>query len=172
MQLIVGLGNPGTRYHFTRHNFGFLVLDFYLKIINLHWANNPKFNAIYAKTPTHIFIKPQSFYNATGTVVQNFLHFYKIPTYNLLVICDDFNLPFGQFRFRSHGSAGGNNGLKSLIETLGTDQFARLRLGTGNSNLQNNLDNMDFVLSKFTPTERANLPQLLTDITTKLKTLL
>lgn len=164
MQLIVGFGNPGSEYNFTRHNFGFLALDFYAKINRLDWQKNPKFNAIYLKSDDKIFIKPQTFYNNIGQSVQAFAHFYKIPPENCLILCDDFNLDFGQLRFRKKGSAGGNNGLKSVISELNTTEFPRLRLGTGNDALRRKLGDINFVLSKFTPEEKSHLPNLLTQI--------
>ncbi len=161
MFLIVGLGNPGPEYNFTRHNFGFLALDFYFKANNLSWEPTEKFGAIWKKVDDKIFIKPQGFYNTSGVPVKAFLNYYKIPLENLLVVCDDFNLPFGTTRLRKSGSAGGNNGLKSIISELKTDAFPRLRLGTGNNELRKKLGDVDFVLSRFTPEEKAKLPTIL-----------
>ena len=161
MQLIVGLGNPGNQYNFTRHNFGFLLLDFYFKAHHLEWAPHAKFHSAYAKIDDRIFLKPQTFYNDSGLAVRECLDFYKLSPSDLLVICDDFHLPFGTTRLRASGSAGGNNGLKSIISTLGTESFPRLRLGTGNDALRQQLGDVDFVLSKFTPEERQALPCLL-----------
>lgn len=164
MKLIVGLGNPGPEYNFTRHNFGFLALDFYAKVKNLTWQK-PKFHAIWLKDGDKIFIKPQTFYNDSGRAVAEFANFYKIPLEDILVICDDFNLPFDSFRYRTKGSSGGNNGLKSISEYLHTTDFPRLRLGTGNDALRQKLGDVDFVLSRFTPEENSALPTLLTKIT-------
>ena len=161
MKLVVGLGNPGNQYNFTRHNFGFLALDFYFKVHGLGWKDKPRYGALWGREGDTIFIKPQDFYNESGRAVQEFARFYKIPMADILVICDDFNLDFGQIRYRAKGSAGGNNGLKSVISTLGTDEFARLRLGTGNNELRKKLGDVDFVLSKFTPEEKEKLPEVL-----------
>lgn len=165
MKLIVGFGNPGTKYNFTRHNFGFLALDFYAKINNLNWTDKPRWNAIIAedKTNDRIFVKPQTFYNDQGICVQAICAFYKIKPQDILVLCDDFNLPFGTLRFRERGSDGGNNGLKSVIQHLGND-FPRLRLGSGNDELRRQLGDVNFVLSKFTETEHAKLPEILREI--------
>lgn len=179
MKLIVGFGNPESKYNFTRHNFGFLALDFYAKVKNLSWEQTPKFNALWAKTPGAIFIKPQTYYNDVGSAIQDFTHFYKIPTSDILIICDDFNLDFGKIRFREKGSAGGNNGLKSTISSLGTDDFPRLRLGTDNasrigSNLKTGsstdgkIPDIDFVLSKFTKEEKDKLPSILRATTSEI----
>ena len=110
------------------------------------------------------YIKPQTFYNDQGMSIRSLCDFYKLSAQDILVICDDFNLPFGQIRFRERGSAGGNNGLKSTIQHLGTEDFPRLRLGTGNDNLRQRIGDIDFVLSKFTDKERGQLPQILTEI--------
>lgn len=164
MRLIVGFGNPGNEYNFTRHNFGFLALDFYAKTHNLTWESHPKFNAIYLKTDDLIFIKPQTYYNDSGSSVRAFANFYKIEPKDVLVVCDDFNIPFGTVRRREKGSAGGNNGLKSVIANLGTQDFPRLRLGTGNDELRTKLGDMNFVLSKFTPEEKAKLGEILSGL--------
>lgn len=155
-KLIVGLGNPGDEYNFTRHNFGFLLLDLYAKLEKLTWEK-PKLGAVWLKSGDQIFIKPQDFYNNSGQAVQAFAKFYKIPPEHILVICDDFDLGFGETRFRAKGSSGGNNGLKSIISHLGTSDFARLRLGTGNPALRQRLGDTKFVLSRFTPEEKSGL---------------
>ena len=164
MKLIVGFGNPGNQYNFTRHNTGFLAIDFYFKINNLDWEKNPKFNAIWKKSGDNIFIKPQTFYNDVGTSISAFKNFYKIKNEDILVICDDFNLGFGKMRLREKGSAGGNNGLKSTIEKLGTSDFPRLRIGTANDSLRRKIGDTDFVLGKFTPEEKEELPKILREI--------
>lgn len=160
MKLIVGLGNPGTEYNFTRHNFGFLTLDFFAKVEHLDWQK-PKFNAVWTKFDDKILIKPQDYYNLSGEAVQAFIHFYKISLDDLLVICDDFDLPFGTTRYRMKGSSGGNNGLKSISTHLSTTEFSRLRLGTNNPEVRARLGDRDFVLSKFTIAEKNTLPAIL-----------
>ena len=166
MKLIVAFGNPGPEYNFTRHNFGFLALDFYFKINNLQWENHEKFNSVWKKQNETIFIKPQTFYNDIGAAVRAFADFYKIIPSDILVICDDFNLKFGETRERAHGSAGGNNGLKSVIQHLGTEEFPRLRLGTGNDALRQKIGDVDFVLSKFSESEKNELPNILSKVAT------
>ena len=180
MKLIVGLGNPGNQYNFTRHNSGFLTLDFLFKKYGLEWESKPKFGAIWArvrakeaplelpKSDDVIFLKPQDFYNESGRAVREFMSFYKIPTSDILVVCDDFNLEFGKTRYRANGSAGGNNGLKSIISTLGTEDFARLRIGTGNDELRRKMGDVDFVLSKYTPEEKEKLPEVLSEVIEKI----
>lgn len=164
MKLIVGLGNPGDEYNFTRHNFGFLALDFYAKVHGLSWEK-PKKHAIWLKNDDKVLLKPQTFYNDSGLAVQEALRFYKLTPADILVINDDFDLAFGQIRFRAKGSSGGNNGLKSIISHLGTEEFARLRLGTNNSDLRTKMGDIKFVLSRFSTEEKAVLPKILQDVT-------
>ena len=168
LKLIVGLGNPGNQYNFTRHNTGFLALDFYFKVSGASFEAKPRLGALWGRQGDIIFIKPQDFYNESGRAVREFMRFYKIPTSDLLVICDDFNLDFGKTRYRGSGSAGGNNGLKSIISALGTEEFARLRIGTGNDELRHKIGDTDFVLSKFTPDEKTKLPEVLREVCAKI----
>ena len=161
MYLIVGLGNPGPEYNFTRHNFGFLALDFYFKKMSIKWQKSEKHSAIWQKQGNTLFIKPQTFYNEVGNSVLAFKNFYKIDNNNILILCDDFCIPFGTIRERAKGSAGGNNGLKSIISCLGTEDFPRLRLGTGNDTLRAKYGDSNFVLGKFTEEEKSALPDIL-----------
>ena len=167
MKLVVGLGNPGNQYNFTRHNVGFLALDFCLKVLKLEWNAKPKFNAIYCKARVNdedvIFVKPQGFYNESGRVVAEFMRYFKIPASDILVICDNFDLEFGKVRIRASGAAGGNNGLKSIDAALGSADYPRMRVGTGNDELRGKMGDVDFVLSKFTPEEKAQLPEILNE---------
>lgn len=164
MKLIVGLGNPGNEYNLTRHNFGFLALDFYSKTRGLEFEKSEKFRAKWLKSGQVIFIEPQTYYNDVGSSIQEFMSYYKIPLSNLLILCDDFNLDFGTLRYREKGTDGGNNGLKSTIRSLNTTDFKRLRLGTANNALRKKMGDVDFVLGRFTSEEREKLPEILTDI--------
>lgn len=167
MKLVVGLGNPENKYNWTRHNTGFLALDFYFKVRGLKWSARPKLGAIYGRSEDMLFIKPQDYYNLSGQAVREYMQYYKIDLADVLVICDDFNLEFGKVRYRSSGSAGGNNGLKSIIAALGTEEFARIRVGTGNDGLRGKMGDVDFVLSKFTSEEKVALPEVLREISDK-----
>lgn len=164
MKLIVGLGNPGNEYNLTRHNFGFLALDFYFKTHGLEFEKSEKFRAKWLKSGQVIFIEPQTYYNDVGSSIQEFMNYYKIPLSNLLILCDDFNLDFGTLRYREKGTDGGNNGLKSTIRSLNTTDFKRLRLGTANNAMRKKMGDVDFVLGRFTPEEREKLPEILTNI--------
>ena len=168
MKLVAGLGNPEAKYNWTRHNTGFLALDFYFKVHGLTWEGRPRLGAVFGRAGDVIFMKPQDFYNLSGKAVLEYMRYYKIATSDILVVCDDFNLEFGVVRYRSSGSAGGNNGLKSIISELGTADFARLRVGTRNDELKKRMGDVDFVLSKFAPEEKAALPGILRALTERI----
>ena len=165
MKIVVGFGNPGQQYGFTRHNFGFLALDFYAKVEGSEWKREEKFLADVARDGDTLLVKPRTFYNGVGESIQRLSQFYKLDVAeDLLVVADDFDLPFGELRFRRGGGAGGNNGLKSAILHLGREDFARLRVGTDDAELRQRLGDVDFVLAKFTPAEKAELPKILQNV--------
>ncbi|MBQ6414183.1 aminoacyl-tRNA hydrolase [Candidatus Saccharibacteria bacterium] len=168
MKLVVGLGNPGNRYNFTRHNIGFLALDYYFKRNKLEWRDKAFLGAMRGSVDDVLFIKPQNFYNETGGVVASYMRHFNIPASDILVICDNFDLGFGMVRYRTSGSAGGNNGLKSLDAALGTSEYARIRIGTGNDELRTKLGDIEFVLSRFTSQEKEQLPAILQVVTEKI----
>ena len=160
MKLIVGLGNPGREYRDTRHNVGFLVVDEIARRHQLTLALAPSqvpetFVAKRYGTEPLLVAKPLTYMNRSGDAVAALMHYYDIRAADLLVVVDEAALPFGRLRARARGSAGGHNGLKSIVERLGTTEFARLRLGVGRGDLQRDL--ADHVLSKFEPGERAEL---------------
>ncbi len=153
MKLVVGLGNPGRKYDGTRHNIGFDVVNVIASRHRLDWEAAPA-EALLAKwrAASAIVVKPLTFMNLSGQAVGDLLRFYKIDLSDLLVIVDDVNLEVGRLRARLNGSAGGHNGLKSLIGLLGTDVFARLRVGVGRGDARREL--ADHVLATFDPQER------------------
>ncbi len=134
MKIIAGLGNPGDRYLFTRHNLGFMVADRLALTHNLHFRRK-KFDALFAEGTVSgvplILIKPQTFMNLSGTAIGPLVRFLKTDPGNLIVAHDDLDLPFGSIRIKDGGGDGGHKGLQSIIEELGTDAFLRLRLGIG-----------------------------------------
>ncbi|MDD5449675.1 MAG: aminoacyl-tRNA hydrolase [Candidatus Omnitrophica bacterium] len=141
MKLICGLGNPGLKYRDTRHNIGYLVIDSFAKI------NKP-----IKSSDQVVLLKPRQFMNNSGVVIKQAVKKLNVPLKDILVVCDDVNLELGIIRFRAGGSAGGHNGLKSIIETLGTDGFNRLRIGIGAA--AGNKALRDYVLSVFERDEK------------------
>ena len=165
MRLIVGLGNPGKEYRETRHNVGFMVADEIAKRHGLTLAMAPSQvpDAFIAKkfgAEPFLIGKPLTFMNRSGDAVAALAHYYDIVPADLLVVVDEVALPFGRLRARARGSAGGHNGLKSVIERLGTTEFPRLRLGVGRGDTRRDL--ADHVLSKFEADERSALEELIT----------
>jgi len=165
MRLIVGLGNPGKEYRETRHNVGFMVADEIAKRHGLILAMAPSQvpDAFIAKkfgADPVLIGKPLTFMNRSGDAVAALAHYYDIVPADLLVVVDEVALPFGRLRARARGSAGGHNGLKSVIERLGTTEFPRLRLGVGRGDTRRDL--ADHVLSKFEADERSALEELIT----------
>jgi peptidyl-tRNA hydrolase, PTH1 family len=156
VKLIVGLGNPGRAYAGTRHNVGFDVLDLLAARHRLAWESAPA-DAVLAKwrEVSALVAKPLTFMNLSGQAVGDLLRFYKIDLSDLFVVVDDANLELGRLRARAGGSAGGHNGLKSLIGLLGTEEFARLRVGVGRGDARRNLG--DHVLAKFDPSEQSDV---------------
>ena len=150
MKLVVGLGNPGRQYAGTRHNAGFDVLDLLAERHRLDWESAPA-NALLAKwrAASALLAKPLTFMNLSGHAVGEVLRFYKIDLADLLIVVDDTNLELGRLRARPSGSAGGHNGLKSIIGAFGTEDFARLRVGVGRGEARRDL--ADHVLAKFDP---------------------
>jgi len=154
MRLIVGLGNPGEKYRRTRHNAGFMVIDELAERL----TPGPRERledawAVKAEIAGErvVLVKPQSFMNRSGPVVDSALRWFNAEPESLLVVSDDVALPLGSLRIRARGSHGGQNGLRSIIEAIGTEEFARLRFGVGSS--EPVIDLAGFVLSDFTDTE-------------------
>lgn len=132
LKLIIGLGNPGRQYDGTRHNAGFMVMDRLAAQAGVIFESAPKWQCHLAKLPDGtLLMKPQTFMNLSGRAIQQLLAYYKWSPQDLLVVYDDAALPLGTLRFREKGSAGGHNGIKSMIELLGTQEFARLKVGIG-----------------------------------------
>lgn len=160
--LIVGLGNPGPRYHHNRHNVGFMVADALADAAKIP-IRRVEFRALVGKGEFSderlILAKPQTFMNNSGQAVGALVRFYKIPVDHLLVVHDDLDLPFGTLRLRPRGGAGGQRGMASIMATLNTQDFARLRVGIGRP--PGRMDPSDYVLHDFDPPEEEMLPALL-----------
>lgn len=154
MKLIVGLGNPGNEYSKTRHNIGFQLLDYIASSNNIEFKSDKKFNAECATCmvngeKVHL-IKPLSYMNLSGIVVSKYANFYNIASSDILVIQDDLDMDFGKIRILYDSTSGGHNGIKNIIECLGTKEFTRLKIGISNNK---NYDTKDYVLGKFSKEE-------------------
>jgi PTH1 family peptidyl-tRNA hydrolase len=156
VKLVVGLGNPGPKYRATRHNVGFWVVDEIGRRWDLTGGWRERDQALIVRKPgSAILAKPLTFMNLSGFAISRLLQFYQIDLVDMLVIIDEAALPLGRLRARARGSAGGHNGLKSIIDQLGTDEFSRLRIGVGRGD--NRRDLADYVLSTFDPDERETI---------------
>src|SRR6516164_402217 len=154
MKVVVGLGNPGSKYAGTRHNIGFLVIDYL--------AESPRAGRFQSRFQGQVadlveegekllLVKPETFMNLSGRCVREVMGFYQVAVEDLLVVCDDINLPLGKLRVRARGSDGGQKGLRDIQNHLGTSDYARLRIGV---DAPGQADAADHVLSRFRPTER------------------
>ena len=165
--LIVGLGNPGKNYEFTRHNAGFLTLDHIASELDTE-INNLKNNALVADVVINnhrcLLVTPQTFMNNSGTAVRDIAKFYKIPPEKIIVIFDDISLPCGKLRIRRKGTDGGHNGIKSIIYHLNSDQFPRIKIGVG-AKPNPEYDLADWVLSKFGKDDAEQLKAAITKAT-------
>ena len=157
--IVVGLGNPGSQYDRTRHNVGFRAIDALADSLGVK-INRSRFRALTATAVIGgekvLLLKPQTFMNASGLAVEPAAAYYKVPTDRILVIFDDISLPIGKIRIRDDGSAGGHNGLKSLISALGRQDFPRIKVGVG-AKPHPDYDLADWVLSKFSSREEKDL---------------
>lgn len=162
MKLIAGLGNYEDKYLFTRHNAGFMAVDFFAHQHNQEFKTEQKFKSKVAKFKFNgedvILIKPLTYMNLSGEAVIAVMNFYKIDVKDVLIIFDDISLDLGQVRFRASGSDGGHNGIKSIIKMLGTKTFDRLKVGIGP---QPNIPSENFVLQNFTKEELETLKTVL-----------
>ena len=158
MKMIVGLGNPGPKYTDTKHNVGFIALDEWA-FQNKEKYNKNKFEAVYIETTVNgekvLFVKPLTFMNDSGRAVRPLMDYYSIPIEDLVVVYDDMDMPVGKIRLRQKGGAGGHNGIKSLIQHLGTQDFNRIRIGVGRP--QHNMTVIQHVLSPFPKDEHAEM---------------
>lgn len=176
MKLIIGLGNPGTTYHSTRHNTGFLAIDYYLRdkspiacpskfnaeICELHYGDRGIGGEIVnaGENTKVFFIKPQTFMNQSGETVRQICQFYKIdPTNDILVIHDEVDLPLGTIRLANDSSASGHNGVQDIFDQLGTKTIHRVRIGIETRESRNEIPTEAFVLQKFGQQELKQLTE-------------
>lgn len=161
MHLVFGLGNPGEKYLYTRHNVGFMTLDRLADLLSVsfRWGKGPY---VYFDTKWKgeklIGVKPLTFMNRSGIAVEMLVREYGIPLSRLLVVSDDFHLPLGKIRLRKKGTSGGHQGLASIIHALGTEEFLRLRMGIG---METGTNPSEYVLSKFSKRERPIVQEMI-----------
>lgn len=157
--IVVGLGNPGDKYFYTRHNAGFLAMDYVSQKCDVK-VNKSKFHALVGEGTIAgkrvLLMKPQTLMNASGNAVSEAAAFYKIPVENIIVMSDDVNLDVGRMRVRKNGSDGGQKGLRSIIECMGSDNFPRLRFGVGKKP-HPDYDLADWVLGNFSEEDKKTL---------------
>lgn len=179
IKLIVGLGNPGDKYKNTRHNFGYEVIDHLAKKLNAEkFTEEKKFKAEIAKAGDITLMKPLTFMNLSGKAVQLYAQYFKIKPDEILVIHDELDILLGKMKIRQGGSAAGNHGIESIIETLGRDDFNRLRLGIGvektlaGERHEVNFKAEEFVISHFEPKEKSKVKSMIKRSITAIETLL
>lgn len=162
MHCIIGLGNPGPEYCQTRHNAGFLAVDHLAEKLGVSMTRRG-FQSLYAsgnlEGKSLLLVKPQTFMNLSGEAVKQVLDYYKISSSQIMVVYDDLDLPLGALRFRTLGSAGGHKGMKSIIELLQTEEFARLRLGIGRP--PQGVSVTDYVLTRFSALESPIMAEMI-----------
>lgn len=159
MMLIVGLGNPGEKYRLTRHNVGFMVIDLLSGIAGTPVTRKACSSLVgegFLDGLKVVLAKPQTFMNRSGQAVASLAAYYRAAPGEVLVICDDLDLPFGRLRLRAKGGSGGHRGLESIITALGSNEFPRLRVGIGRAG-----EAADYVLERFSSAEGTMLPEIL-----------
>ena len=161
MKLIVGLRNPGKEYDKTRHNVGFMALDYFAQKNSISFSKS-KFTGEYAECNINgekvYLLKPGKYMNLSGEVVRDFINFYKINIDDILIICDDLDTPVGTYRLRYKGSSGGHNGLKNIETHIGTSKYKRLKIGISNNKM---IDTKDYVLGKFSKDDLSLLNKII-----------
>jgi len=177
MKLIIGLGNPGKRYEKTRHNVGFMILNALReKLDSSDWSLSKKFNAETSGLTINgekiILAKPMTFMNASGQSVQLIAHFYKVVPEDIIVVHDDKDLKLGDVRVQEDRSHAGHNGIKSIIEHIGTQKFTRVRVGVASENEKKMRDTSKFVLGKFGLFDRKKVEEVIQQSTEEIKKIL
>ncbi|PLX40920.1 MAG: aminoacyl-tRNA hydrolase [Deltaproteobacteria bacterium] len=162
MALIVGLGNPGSRYEDTRHNAGFMVVDALASELDAppwkEWGES-LLTSVSLQSGKLILAKPLTYINLSGKAVSALIHSFILDSDPFIVVHDDMHIPFGSLRIKTSGSSGGHNGVRSVIDSLGSDKFSRLKIGVGGPS--EGLSVVDFVLAPFTEAETKSLPRFI-----------
>jgi len=173
---VVGLGNPGLKYEFTRHNIGFRVVDSLARNIEIEFKKVKSYYSLISRGRINnhkvILVKPQTFMNLSGRAVSKVFSYYKIPLQDLLIVYDDLNLELGQVRIRKKGSAGGHKGMESIMQYLHSEDIPRLRIGIGNPSANFNFDCVSCVLSNFNGDEKDRIKKTIKLSTEAIKTVI
>ena len=173
---MVGLGNPGLKYEFTRHNIGFRVVDSLAQDIEIGFKKVKSYYSLISRGMINnhkvMLVKPQTFMNLSGRAVNKVVSYYKISLRDLLIVYDDLNLELGQIRIRKRGSAGGHKGMESIIQYLHTEEIPRLRIGIGNPSVNFNFDCVSYVLSNFNSDEEDKIKETIKPSVKAIKTVI
>ena len=165
MKLVVGLGNPGSKYEFTRHNIGFRIVDNLARNMNIEFKKTKSYYSLVSRGIINnhkvILVKPQTFMNLSGRAVNRVFSYYKIPLQDLLIVYDDLNLELGQIRIRKKGTTGGHKGIESIMQYLNSEEIPRLRIGIGNPSVNFNFDCASYVLSNFSHDEEDKIEEVI-----------
>ena len=163
MRIIVGLGNPGSKYSLTRHNLGFMIVDQLATELGLVWQTNKKFKAELAKANDLLLIKPQTYMNLSGQSVAAILAYYKLSPEDLIIIHDDLDIDFGKYKLAKASRAAGHNGVQSIMDKLNTKNLVRYRIGVRNE-MRDKIPAEKFVLEKFSNEELEKLKTAIPEI--------
>lgn len=176
MKIVVGLGNPGLKYEFTRHNIGFRIVDSLARDIEVEFKKVKSYYSLISRGMVNnhkvMLVKPQTFMNLSGRAVSKAVSYYKIPIQDLLIVYDDLNLELGQIRIRKKGSAGGHKGIESIIQYLHSEEIPRLRIGIGNPLANFDFYYVSYVLSNFNNEEKDKIGEVIQLSTDAIKTVI
>ena len=176
MKIVVGLGNPGLKYEFTRHNIGFRIVDSLARDMGAEFKKVKSYYSLISRGMINnhkvMLVKPQTFMNLSGRAVSKVVSYYKIPLQDLLIVYDDLNLELGQIRIRKKGSTGGHKGIESIMQYLNSEDIPRLRIGIGNPSANFNFDCVSYVLSNFNGDEKDKTKEVIQLSTEAIKTII
>jgi len=173
---VIGLGNPGSKYEFTRHNIGFRIIDSLARDMGTEFNKAKSYYSLISRGMINnhkvMLVKPQTFMNLSGRAVNRVVSYYKIPLQDLLIVYDDLNLELGQVRIRKKGSSGGHKGIESIMQYLNSEDIPRLRIGVGNPSVNYNFDCVSYVLSNFNNDEEDKIEEVIQLSTEAVKTII
>jgi len=176
LKVVVGLGNPGLQYEFSRHNIGFRIIDNLAREIETEFKKVKSYDSLISRGKINNYnlrlVKPQTYMNLSGKSVNKIVSYYRISFQDLLIVYDDLNLELGQIRIRKRGSAGGHKGVESIIQYLNSEDIPRLRIGIGKPSINSNFDYASYVLSNFDNNEKDKISEVIQLSTEAIKTII